>query len=57
VSQRTSKHEPVPTVTCLPHEQEATMLDKESVWHFSAAFSKHFLGVCIPYIKMAHLIE
>jgi len=57
VSHRTSKCEPVPTVTCLPHAQEATILDKESVWHFSAAFSKHFLGVCVTYIEMAHLTE
>lgn len=47
VSQRISNEEPVPTATCLPHEQEATMLDKESTWHFSAAVSKHFLGVCV----------
>lgn len=31
VSQRTSKRDPVPTVTCLPQEHEATMLDNESV--------------------------
>lgn len=50
VSQSRSKEEPVPTATCFPHEQEATMLANESTWHFSAAVSKHFLGVYAGYI-------
>lgn len=45
VPQIISKGDPVPTVTCLPQAQEPTMLDKLSTSHFSAALSKHFLGV------------
>lgn len=45
VSHSISNRDPVPTATGLPQEQAATMLDKESEWHFSAAFSKHRFGV------------
>ena len=45
VSQRISNLEPVPTATCFAHEHDATMLVNESVWHFSAARSKHLFGV------------